>query len=126
MRTRLLTTVATPLFALIACAQQFPSAYPSSTNGLGLQQQNPGAVDCSDPEQATSPQCALGRGGGFGSSGLQMPGMGPEALPGQPGRVTTYYDEGTRQRWPQASQTAVQLPPEPLTEFQKFVASTTG
>jgi protein involved in polysaccharide export with SLBB domain len=51
-------------------------------------------------------------------------------VPNQPGRIATYTDdyarEYSRTRNPLAMPAPIPLPPEPLTEFQKFVASTTG
>lgn len=124
MRTRLLMTVATPLFAFLAYGQQFPA-----TTSDPFQQQGQGvAPDCTDPAQAASPQCGGSQGAGMTTG--TMPGgsgMSPENLASQPGRVVTYTDETgrTRVQRPQQAQ-SVRLRPEPLTEFQKFVAATTG
>jgi protein involved in polysaccharide export with SLBB domain len=86
-------------------------------------------VDCSDPLMAGSQQCAQqtqGREFNLPAGGQTV---SPGALPsGQlPGNVS-YRDNGTL-----TSQTANRnqtlrtvLPPEPLTEFQKFVGSSTG
>jgi protein involved in polysaccharide export with SLBB domain len=51
---------------------------------------------------------------------------GSELQSGQMGRVPTYVDETTGQRYPFLLPSTIPLPPEPLTEFQKFVASSTG
>jgi protein involved in polysaccharide export with SLBB domain len=112
---------ALPLFALVVSAQQYPLDYPSQSDNI-LQQGQRGQVDCSDPTMANSPQCAGGQGFGLGST--QLP-AGAGNLPSQPGRVTTYTDETGRQNGPQQAR-PIPLRPEPLTEFQKFVASTTG
>ena len=124
MRTKLLVTVATPLFALLAHGQQYPSSYPDSTDsGLQDQQQS---VNCSDPSQASSSMCNRGgQSGGFGSVPALGNPSGSDLLLSQPGRVTTYNDE-TRTPNNNMQRQTIPLRPEPLTEFQKFVASTTG
>jgi protein involved in polysaccharide export with SLBB domain len=108
---------ALPFFVLIASAQQFPLQYPSQSDNTQQGQSN--SLDCSDPTMAGSPQCAGGQG--LGTS--QFPSVGT-ATP-QAGRVPTYTDLqrlATQNQGPGM----IPLPPEPLTEFQKFVASTTG
>ncbi|KAA6458287.1 sugar transporter [Acidobacteria bacterium AB60] len=123
MRTNLLVAIATSLFALPALAQQYPassSSYPDLTG----QQQLSG--DCSDPSQANSVLCR-GASGGVGLSPLNLgsySGIGAQNS-SQPGMVNTYTDEATGlpRTVPRPN---VPLPPEPLTEFQKFIASTTG
>ncbi len=58
--------------------------------------------------------------------GLLMPGMSTmQTGIGQP-RFSNYSDLGRGERQRTGQQMPVTLPPEPLTEFQKFVASTTG
>lgn len=58
--------------------------------------------------------------------GLMMPGMSAmQTGIGQP-RFANYSDLGQAERTPIEPQVPVTLPPEPLTEFQKFVASTNG
>src|ERR1700723_2006380 len=98
--------------------------FPSSNQQLN---QN-STVDCSDPLEAQSPQCALQIQG----TNPLIPGILPSqatglGLPNQQPLNSSYTDNenlarqnGARSRLP------VPLPPEPLTEFQKFVASTTG
>lgn len=91
--------------------------------------QNPNTVDCSDPLQASSSDCSPLR---YGS----IPGQIPQSRipqsdrlgtqPARPGgnysdteqlnRSATQYEQGQQRR----------LQPERLTEFQKFIASTTG
>lgn len=84
-------------------------------NGANSQQQSP---DCSDPLMASSPLCTE-------SSGQRPVNPGfPGASSTQP-RATNYTDLETY--GPTGSAKPSQkLPPQPLTEFQKFVASTTG
>jgi protein involved in polysaccharide export with SLBB domain len=122
MRTKLLVTVATPLFALLAHGQQYPSSVPDSTDGSQSQQ----SVDCSDPSQASSSLCNRGQSGGVGASPspLGNPSNIDVSSP-QPGHVTTYNDE-SRTFNNNNQRQFIPLRPEPLTEFQKFVASTTG
>jgi len=114
---------ALPLFALIASAQQFPLSYPAQTDSTSLQQGQTGQVDCTDPTMASSPQCGAGQGLGPNPGVSQFPGSGTTTP--QTGRVPTYTD---LQRLAAQNQGPgmIPLPPEPLTEFQKFVASTTG
>jgi protein involved in polysaccharide export with SLBB domain len=128
MRKLLFMTVVTPLFALVVHSQQYPSEYPS-TPGDPLQQlQQQGqtsGVDCSDPSQATSPQCAGGRG--ISMTPGSMPGStSAEVLSSQPGHVPTYNDESTRTGYPRRFAQNPLPRPEPLTEFQKFIVATTG
>jgi protein involved in polysaccharide export with SLBB domain len=125
MRTKLLLTVATPLFALIAHGQQNPSSYPDPTDdGLGSQTQS---SNCSDPAMAGSPFCS--RGGQSSGAGMNPSLLGnagnADSLTSQPGRVTTFNDNagGASSNYRAISRP---LPPEPLTELQKFIASTTG
>ena len=116
-------------FALLCCsaaafAQQLPGTQPGSS-------QNPGVVDCSDPLQAGSSQCA-----GQNGRSLAFPFPNPQAnTPNlglsseQPGGLPRTYSDAESQARQQAAQGRSQqipLPPEPLTEFQKFVASTTN
>jgi protein involved in polysaccharide export with SLBB domain len=115
MRTNLLIAMATSLFALPVFAQDYPSSFPDAT-------QNQQTVNCSDPTQASSAQCLSRQSTGTPSL-LNNP-INTETLPSQPGRVATYSDETRAPNQP--PRPTKPLPPEPLTEFQKFVASTTG
>ena len=95
-------------------------------------------VDCSDPLMANSSSCASsGQQNPNGASGSQLQNYGqPGALNGaasqqtQGSRPQNYNDTGdlTNQNQNQNVRglTGQRLPPEPLTEFQKFVAGTTG
>ncbi len=122
MRTKLLITVATPLFALLAHGQQFPSSFPGSADDSLQNQQS---VDCSDPTQASSSACR-GQSGSVGSSpSLLGNPSSSDTSSSQAGRVTTYNDE-TRTLSNNNLPQTIPLPPEPLTEFQKFIASSTG
>jgi protein involved in polysaccharide export with SLBB domain len=125
MRKLLFIAVAAPLFALIARGQQFPSQYPS-TPVDPFQQQGQATTDCSDPTQASSPQCSGRSGAGLTPGSIPGGSAGAETLSSQPGRVVTYNDNSRQTRSPRPPAESTPLPPEPLTEFQKFIASTTG
>jgi protein involved in polysaccharide export with SLBB domain len=87
--------------------------------------QAPAPLDCSDPLMAGSSKC---------SSQIQEPGgQATSPAPGAAGTQSQYpnsndFDIEHLPQLPAAENRArqVQFPPEPLTEFQKFVASTTG
>ncbi len=118
----LLTLVSALMFAAAAYTQEIPSSNPGSetANPLGQDQ-----VNCSDPLMAASSLCA----GDLNSTTLRG---GVNGVPGSPqvprpsqNQVITYTDEGGRPTSREKS-TNIPLPPEPLTEFQKFTAATTG
>lgn len=100
-------------------AAQMGSQFGSLTGGSQSSGQQSSSSNCSDPLLAGSSLCSM--------SGSQQPSFGsgfPSAISAQP-RVSNFTDVTP------ASQSAtpppfVKLPPQPLTEFQKFVASTTG
>lgn len=105
----------------------------SQTGGAaGGQMMNGGAANCADPQQALMPQCA-GQAGGTGFQGLQAT---PTILPADQyndtnsltgaGRQAGQTGATAQQRLQQQQAQQRQAPREPLTEFQKFVASTTG
>lgn len=108
-----------------ACAQL------SSQNSNGLDQTGtPSDLDCSDPLLASSAQC---NGQSQYSINPQLPQQYRSANPEEYGLPTqsprnNYTDiESLAQQGYGRSQAAqTLLPPEPLTEFQKFIASTTG
>src|SRR5690348_7926620 len=105
-------------FALLCCgdaafAQQLPGTQPGST-------QNPGAVDCSDPLQAGSSQCASPNGRSlafpFPNQQANTPNLGLSSE--QPGGLPRTYSDAESQARQQAAQGRSQqipLPPEPLT-----------
>ncbi len=114
------------LLSLLTTALYAQTVYPSS-NSEGAQ--SPSAWDCSDPLQANTPEC----------SGQTQQGTSPlpasqtrSQLPGQYGAQSgnpssNYSDieQLSRQATAQNQTRQALLPPEPLTEFQKFIASTT-
>jgi protein involved in polysaccharide export with SLBB domain len=119
-----LILVAAMFGTVVAYAQGFPSSTPGSntSNPLG---QSGNSISCSDPLLAGSALC----GGDLNSSSLRGGyggTTGPTGIPSpQQGEVVTYTDEAGRPTTREKS-TTIPLPPEPLTEFQKFTASTTG
>jgi hypothetical protein len=113
-----------------ARAQEIP--YPTDSSGLDNGNLNnpsgqAGQINCADPLMASSYLCGAGRGAtGGGVSGGMFNGQSPYSqLPGyQQGQSSIYSDDQGRLTYPRS--TFMLLPPEPLTEFQKFVSSTTG
>ncbi len=87
-------------------------------------QQNPsGTLDCSDPLLANSSQCAAQNQNPNPVSPANQTGQSGA----QPPLNFNYIDNENLGRYPYSRfPTQQPLPPEPLTEFQKFVASTTG
>jgi protein involved in polysaccharide export with SLBB domain len=120
-----------PLLVAAASAQQqqsTPSGYPSS-------QQTSTNPDCSDPMLASSADC-MGQDQGNGQQ-LNGNSQSGASVPGTFGAQTqnsnnNYTDTGQQnsrqgqQNGLSSSQQLMLLPPEPLTEFQKFIASTTS
>jgi len=107
---------------LLAAAISTPLLSQSSTTG-GTQ--GPATLDCSDPLMAGSSKCS----GQTQESGEQVtpPSAGATNTPSQNPNSNDFDISRFPQR-PEAENRARQVPPqpEPLTEFQKFVASTTG
>lgn len=104
-----------------------------------LSAQSPAALDCSDPLLATTQECSSQtlQQGNESQTQLEAPGrygVSPGNLPSSPsGNLPAsssanlpgnYSDIEQLSR--QAAAQPAPLSPEPLTEFQKFVASTTG
>lgn len=92
--------------------------------------QNTGGIDCSDPLLASIPSCSNPSSLDSQSSGglsIPAPSSAPSANgnPNVPGALPTTYAD-IEQLAGQAAVPPAPLPPEHLTEFQKFVASTTG
>jgi protein involved in polysaccharide export with SLBB domain len=131
------------LTILLTAALRAPGQTPDNTTGLPgssvYPQTQSGSVDCTDPLEADSAQCAFQTqgtnpyGNQYGypprnSMAPGMPGMPSTGLPGPQTQNPGYLDNGTlsQQQSPYQNRPAERLPPELLTEFQKFVASTTG
>ncbi len=117
-----LILVAAIFGAVVAYAQGFPSSTSGDTsNPPG---QSNGSVNCSDPLLAASSLCAGDLNSSALRGGLGGTGTSSASSP-QQGQVVTYIDDSGRPTTREKS-TTIPLPPEPLTEFQKFTASTTG
>lgn len=96
-------------------------------NGVGTQA--PSRWDCTDPLLAASPECS-------GQSQMQsivppyaqpLPSSSMPYGAGIPNYTSNYSDiERLNREYAANPGRQLQLPPQPLTEFQKFVASTTG
>ena len=104
------------------------SQQPQSQSGYPDSSQSTTSPDCSDPMLASSADCS-------GQNGNQQMNLPPGAMaPRTYGAQTqnqnnNYTDLGqplSRQGNLQYPWQQILLPPEPLTEFQKFVASTSG
>ncbi len=114
------------LFSPLAIAQMAPV----SGNTAGQQSTS---VDCTDPLMANSSLCQnegvqqSGRGATAGAPGV-VPQRPPSSVP-QPGMTIPQTFNDLNYPNPGQSQVArnlLPLPPQPLTQFQKFVAGTTG
>ncbi|HTW60804.1 MAG TPA: SLBB domain-containing protein [Terracidiphilus sp.] len=103
-------------------------AQGASANGIN----SPFSSDCSDPMMASTPECA-GQMPGMGSLNPQQSGAGGISTGSSnigfplPNAAANYFDveQPSAQHGAQSGYGPAMLP-EPLTEFQKFVASTTG
>lgn len=115
------------------------SAQIPSLGGGSSGTQTPGALDCSDPLMAASQACTSQ----LQQEGVQLnsqqdvlpltPQQTRSVRPGEsvdllrnPGNNYSDVEQLSRQTTAQGRTQQVKLPPEPLTEFQKFVLSTTG
>ncbi len=109
--------------------QQTPGSYPDGTQNPNPGTQNPNTIDCSDPMEISAPECS-GQTPGTGqiqNPQSRFPQSGQNgAQQERPNRNYSDTEQLNRQQ-PQNGQSQEPRPlPEPLTEFQKFVASTTG
>lgn len=123
------------VFSPLATAQNVPTGeYPSNTQGTQ-------GIDCSDPLLANSAECQSTQSGAGQSEQQGNPSaqggvnLAPQGIPSsgipQPNmyRPQTYTDLGTQDYYELLYGTLRNqkpLPPQPLTDFQKFVAGTTG
>jgi protein involved in polysaccharide export with SLBB domain len=91
---------------------------------LGSQQQN-NSADCSSPMMQGSAQCPQGSSGSR-SSGMQSGSQSQSPLQQMTNQI--YQDSNLAAPQPRSTDLLVssRLPPAPLTQFQKFVAATTG
>lgn len=88
---------------------------------------SPTALDCSDPLMANSSQCSgTSQGVGFGSGQGGFPGaQSPQSRSTATPTNGNYSDIEQLSRQGQERYQEI-LPPEPLTEFQNFIISTSG
>jgi protein involved in polysaccharide export with SLBB domain len=113
-----------PSFFVASCL--VVALHAGAQDNLPGSSQNPsGTPDCSDPLLANSSQCSAQ---GQNQNPLS-PGY-PSSQPGQNGTQPpvnfNYTDNENLNRQTTRPQAQPIVPPEPLTEFQRFVASTTG
>src|ERR1017187_2529972 len=102
----------------------------SSQGGNSAGAQSPSASDCSDPLLANTQECSGQTQQGTTSlpapqTRFPLPGE-YGAQPGNPNGNYSDIEQLSRQAAARNPAQQALLPPEPLTEFQKFVASTTG
>lgn len=108
---------------LIAVVMLTASQAAISQSSINANDNSQNSTDCSDPTTAMSDAC-MGRG----QQNLQqaspgnVPSTGPRSLGAQNPETTSQ----TGQQNGRLTQQTQSLPPEPPTEFQKFVAATTG
>jgi len=106
---------------------QSQNPYPDSTQNPGVNQYNPSPLDCSDPTQALQPGCTDQNQPGTSlqnpqGRAPQLPRYSPQGGP----PASNYSDIEQLSRQGMTAIPQPPLPPEPLTEFQKFVASSSG
>lgn len=110
----------------------FLAAFSPLASAQLLPTDNSTTVDCSDPSMASSPACLNGQQQGVNitpSTNNGQPGANSGITsPGQGLQPQTFTDNAGlgNQNQNRNLTNQIALPPEPLTEFQKFVASTTG
>ncbi len=119
------------LFFVFLCSSMSMAQLPDGMGGQGVQ--NGGTTSCADPAMAGSPQCA-NQGPASPSLSQSLNSSMNPSLGQAAGNATSlsrsnlnYSDTEAlmRQRMGQNG-AAIPRVPQPLTEFQRFVASTTG
>jgi protein involved in polysaccharide export with SLBB domain len=124
MITRTIAVSFLALFAAAVWSQQLPQSNSPDTT------QNSNSWDCSDPLLASSSQCSgqnSDETNPLSGTGSRVPSS--SGFSNQPQVSTRSYSDlesQTRRTTPRNPAQTQSLPPEPLTEFQKFTASTTG
>jgi len=108
--------------------QQTPGSYPDGMQTPNPEIQNPNTVDCSDPMEIGAPECsAQAPGSQIQNPQSRFPQSGQYgAQQERPNRNYTDTEQLNRQQPQNGQAQEPRFLPEPLTEFQKFVASTTG
>jgi protein involved in polysaccharide export with SLBB domain len=105
--------------------QQSSQAPPlGSTQNPNQTDQNRSSVNCDDPEQASSPECL-----DQSLSGSRLQNLQPrsdQSLRNNTKPQLNYEDTETYSRQDRSALNQNRLPAEPLTEFQRFMASSTG
>jgi protein involved in polysaccharide export with SLBB domain len=125
-----LLALAMTLHAQMPVPEEDQSQTPAQgTSNEGIN--GPGFSDCSDPVMASTPECAGQRGPNGNSQSQSGAGGASAGAPNigfpLPNASANYFDLEQPSAQPGAqSGNGQSLLPEPLTEFQKFVASTTG
>lgn len=118
------------LFPFLALSLVLTAPYAQSQSSTVGGQDTNSNGDCSDPLNAGSSLCNPGSQIPLNqnSSGQQRNPFGnsPTSRPDNNSNFTDNEDLATRLQSRYRSGNTIQLPREPLTEFQKFVASTTG
>ena len=110
------------LLALSApLAAQLPGT-PGSAPAGGPNALSGSAADCADPLMAGTPQCF----GLLQQSTSQMGAAGIMTMPASLPAARNYSDVEQLTKQPMGRTPLSTAPPEPLTEFQKFIAATTG
>src|ERR1035438_564818 len=113
-----------PSFLLASCLA-FVLHAGAQDNLPGNPQNPPGNPDCSDPLLANSSQCSAQN-----QNSMPLSPTAPTLQPGQNGsqQQPFFFDyrDNENLRQPVPRQPQQNLAPEGLTEFQKFVASTSG
>ena len=111
------------LFTLLATGAQAQM----TSNDPDTSQNSP-TVDCNDPQQSNSPQCSTQSQGQnpMGSQPRPVISGGYGQQPQNPNTNYSDTEQASRQPSGQKQQQQRPLPREALTEFQKFVASTTS
>ena len=104
---------------------------PQQSSGYPDSSQSTTNADCSDPMMASSPSCTGQNAGQEMNLNPQNGSSSPRTFGTQTQNSnSTYDDTGTRTSRQGQDGTGLTrqiiLPPEPLTEFQKFIASTTN
>ena len=109
---------------LLVVSALFSQQLPTNNSQTGA---SSNTWDCSDPLLATSSQCS-GQNQESGNPGFSFPGTGSTGNLQPQIQTRNYSDiESQNRQTTQRNQAQNrQFPPEPLTEFQKFTATTTG
>lgn len=114
----------------LALLAAMPYAHSQSTSDSTQTQDQ--STDCSDPADAGSSACGGNQDlGSFGQAAAFNQNGERNVPSGAPLNTRTYTDLGTNpnstaNRTNNRQPSTIPMPPEPLTEFQKYVAGTTG